>query len=183
MTAVISEAEQTNTFLETVERGDGLEAVAVFEYGGEGGLMDLVQRSIARTLDLQGADKAATFAEILDNYPDPAKKQEQIEKVGAEFDEALINFVIASMVATKRRNGVIRASNDEGFNGVLLWESKLDERTAIIRDRHIIEGLSIATRRFKPCTDLVVVPKIPTQRDNGQSIDDQRALESLSLAA
>ncbi len=163
--------EQTHT-IETkpATNGDGLEAVAVFEYGGKHGLMDLIQRSVARTLDLRGADQAKTFVEILDNYPDPAERQRKIEEVGGQFDEALVNFVACSMLASRRPKTIIRASSSEGFDGYLPWQTTLDERLKAMAD-YGLQGLQVVVERFTPDTDNVLT--IPTQRKSNGLPDDQ----------
>ncbi len=172
---------QTNTGeIETVKSGDGLEAVTVFEYGGEHGLMALVQCSVARALDLEGSMTAKSLNEVLNNYPDPVKRQEQIEKVSAAFDEALIKFVTDSMIAKRHRQVVIRASIHEGIDGYLPWQAKLEE---CARDLGVctLKGLQIYVERFEP--DIDAATQIPTQRDTEQSSDDQIELEPLELSA
>lgn len=181
MTATV---EQTNMReIETVKNGDGIEAVTVFEYGGPQGLMDLIQRSIARSINLNGANDAKTFDEVLAEYPDQTERQRKIEQVGAEFDEALVNFVVSSMIATKRRHAIIRASTKEGLGpeGYLPWKDVLDERVRALTD-YTLKGLKIDVERFEPDID-PSMPQIPTQRTSEQAIDDQSALEPLELSA
>lgn len=169
MTATV---EQTNTReIETAKNGDGFEAVTVFEYGGPHGLLDLIQRSVARSINLSGANEAKTFDEVLAEYPDQAERQRKIEQVGAEFDEALVNFVVSSMIATKRRHAIIRASVKEGLDGYLPWKALLDEQVQILGGS-VLKGLHIEVERYEPDIDSDA-RSLPTQRSGIQSTDAQ----------
>lgn len=102
-------------------------------------LVDTVQLSTARLLDIPGAMGARSFAEILaDKTPDD--RERIIWEVGGHFDEELISFVAASLIRRRHQQIVILADESEGINGNFPWEPKLKKHIRMLKDEGILNA-------------------------------------------
>lgn len=110
-------------------------------------LMDTAQLSAARLHDIDGALEAATFSEVLEAH-DPATQERIRMTVGASFDEALINFVTAAVIARRHQDIVIRAEASEGLAGYFPWEHQLLERVEVLAAQGITRSRQLRIERY-----------------------------------
>lgn len=120
----------------------------VVQYDGPNGLVETVQLSIAKRLDLLGSEQAESFSDILKQY-DSVEKQRAVEQVGAEFDHELINFVVCSLIPKHDRHLVIQAEVESGVNGILPWEQRLQERISRCALNGTMSGVKVEVERIK----------------------------------
>lgn len=98
------------------------------------GLVDGVQLSIAREHNLPGSFEATNFQEVLAPHNEDLQRYLVCE-VGHDFDDALVNYVTAALIAHQRHGIVILAEESEGVNGYLPWQNKLNERMDMLKER------------------------------------------------
>lgn len=124
-------------------------------------LVDAVQLSAARLLDVDGSLAAREFSELLAQHP-PDQQADILRDIEPRFDEALLSFVTAALVAEHHRALVILAHEAEGFNGHLPWEGVLRERAAALQRN----GLAAGGVRIERYTDAEShVSHLPTASD------------------
>lgn len=95
-------------------------------------LVDVVQLSIARRLDIEGSLESSTYSALHVEMSDDQRALLQ-EHLPHRFDEELVGFVTASLVGNRHRQVIIIAEASEGFNGFLPWESRLHERSQLLQ--------------------------------------------------
>jgi hypothetical protein len=128
------------------------------------GLIDVVQLSVARELDLPGAigvpqvtkDKeiiknegAKSFAQLIEPL-DEKTRTEYICEVGQRFDNTLVNFVSAALIRHQKHGIVILAEEDDGIDGFLPWEDKLSRRIDTLKERGTFDPRAfVRVERYK----------------------------------
>lgn len=111
------------------------------------GLLNTIQLSIARTLNLPKATEAQSFTEILDEVNDEEEKQRIVNEVGSRFDQHLIHFVTACLVA-RREPIAILAEESEGIGGYLPWVQPLMDHLDLLRERGILNAPDVRVVRY-----------------------------------
>jgi len=110
-------------------------------------LMDTAQLSAARLADIHGSIQAHSFAEILSQH-DESEHDRITCEVGARFDDALINFVTASLIGRRNQDVVILAEASEGINGYFPWEPLLHERVETLHAHGILTTVNVRVERY-----------------------------------
>lgn len=122
--------------LETVPR--------VIEYSR---LVECLQLSAARLLNIQGSLEARSFAEILIQHTE-AERDQIVRDVGAEFDRGLINYVTVLLIASRHnRNIVIQADDTDGIGGFLPWEAPLQTHLEDLRKSGTLRNATVRVER------------------------------------
>lgn len=109
-------------------------------------LVDSVQLSVARILDMPGAFDADNFTTFLESKPSD-EHERIICEVGGQFDEVLINFVIAALISNRSRL-VILAKASEGINGGLPWQPKLEQHLQHLKGQGQLQGAQLTVERY-----------------------------------
>lgn len=115
----------------------------VIEYAD---LVDVIQLSVARTIGVPGSLEARSLDKALIPFTEEEKLGVLCE-VGLRFDEALINFVMAAVIA-RRRPLVIVADETEGINGFLPWQAPLERRIATAEENKLLTGAEVRVERI-----------------------------------
>lgn len=102
-------------------------------------LVDAVQLSVARLLDVEGSLTAREFSELLAQHS-PHRQADILRDIEPRFDEALLSFVTAALVAEQHRTVIILAHEAEGFDGHLPWEGIVHERVAALQRGSLTAG-------------------------------------------
>ena len=116
----------------------------IIEYPG---LLDTAQLSAARLIDVPGSLQKNTFAEVLATINDEDREQ-VLRDVGAEFDNALLSFVTATLIGRKNQGVIILAEASEGIDGYLPWEPKLLERIALLKNNGVLQISELRVERY-----------------------------------
>ncbi|MCD8561527.1 hypothetical protein LRY29_00405 [Candidatus Saccharibacteria bacterium] len=128
-------------------------------------LVDAVQLSVARLLDIDGSLAAREFSELLVQHS-PDRQSDILREIEPHFDQALLSFVTAALVAEHHRTVIILAHEAEGFNGHLPWEGVLRERAAALQRN----GLAAGGVRIERYTDAETrVSHLPTASDTAHA--------------
>ena len=117
-------------------------------------LVDSLQLSAARLLDVRGSLDAINFTEVLLKH-DESEREEITCRVGAEFDQALIHYVTALLIGHRNREIVIQAESSDGINGHLPWESPLQAHLETLRTNGTLPNATVRVER-PPANDTVV---------------------------
>lgn len=110
-------------------------------------LMDTAQLSAARLSDIEGSIEARSFAAVLEAH-DVTTHEEIITTVGARFDDALINFVVAAVIGRRNQEVVIRAEASEGLDGYFPWEEPLLRRIELLATRGLTRHAQLRIERY-----------------------------------
>lgn len=121
----------------------------IIEYPG---LVEAVQLSVARLMDIPGAAGARSFSEILEKRSQEAREK-LICEVGGGFDQQLIAFVTSTLIDKNRRNIVIRADESEGVDGYLPWERALSSHLKRCRENGYFTDASVSVERYSAIDD------------------------------
>ena len=105
-------------------------------------LVDTVQLSAARLLDIDKSLDSATFAEVLSHHK-PEDRERIIQQVGARFDDALISFVTASSIARRNQDVLMLAAASEGFDGHLPWEPRLTAHVENLKNHGHLQTVNV----------------------------------------
>jgi hypothetical protein len=108
-------------------------------------LVNTVQLSVSRLLDIEGSIEAETFQQVQETVP--LHQEQLMDEIGAHFDEALVNFVVAALVS-RRGPVIIRAEAHEGLDGWLPWEKKLLERVDILAAAGLVRQAQLRIERY-----------------------------------
>jgi hypothetical protein len=117
-------------------------------------LVESLQLSAARLLHVRGSLEANSFTEVLLQH-DENEREEITCKVGAEFDQELVNYVTALLIGGRNRNIVIKAANSDGINGHLPWESPLRTHLATLQENGILCDATVRVERPPTQDELV----------------------------
>jgi len=110
-------------------------------------LMDTAQLSAARLVDIPGAVYKNSFAEIIAGV-DENEREQIIQKVGAEYDKAFVDYVSATIAAYSNRHVIILAESSEGINGYFPWQEKLHERVNFLIGKKVLNIISLSVERY-----------------------------------
>lgn len=117
----------------------------VIEYAD---LVNTIQLSVARQINLPGALEAESLGEVLITATD-AERNSVICEIGQHFDEALINFVMCAVIARHKRQVIITADEHEGINGYLPWEEQLARRIAEAKENNTLSNVDVRVERTR----------------------------------
>jgi len=131
-----------NTEQLTLVQTQEVQQPLVIEYAS---LVDTIQLSVARQIDVPGALGATSFQDVLTTTADE-RKHEIICEIGQRFDEALITFVMAAMIG-RRHHIVIIADTEDGIGGYLPWQVPLAQRIAQAEENKILTGIDVRVER------------------------------------
>lgn len=109
-------------------------------------LVDTIQLSVARQIGLPGALEASSLDTVLITLSNE-ERHEVICQIGQQFDEALINFVMATMINRRNRSLIIVADKSEGIDGYLPWQEPLKQRIATVEASNTLTGLNVSVER------------------------------------
>lgn len=121
----MGEKYESQTVIKTPENSD-----TVLEYSG---LVNTVQLSLARLLSIPGSFETQSFNELIAPHT-PEKQYEMICEVGARFDDALVDFVVCALIATKQQRLVIKTNEPSNDGGHMPWEPKLQDRIELLKE-------------------------------------------------
>jgi hypothetical protein len=110
-------------------------------------LVDTIQLSGARLLDIQGALEAESFAKLIAPLS-PEDRERTIWEVGGHFDQAFISFVTASLIGQRYQRVVILAEESEGVNGGLPWEPKLAQHLQGLKENGHLRNVELSVERY-----------------------------------
>ena len=110
-------------------------------------LVDAVQLSTARLLDIDGAQQAHNFNQVLEGKT-PEERQRIICEVGARFDDELIKLVTVSLIAHRSERMVILADSHEGVDGTLPWQPKLEQHIEALRESGSLQKADVQVERY-----------------------------------
>lgn len=116
----------------------------IIEYPG---LLDTAQLSAARLIDVPGSLQKNSFAEVLADI-DEEDREQVLRDVGAGFDDALLNFVTATLIGRRNQEVIILAEESEGINGYLPWEPKLKERVELLKRANVLHIYDLRVERY-----------------------------------
>jgi len=123
----------------------------VIEYAD---LVDTIQLSVARQIDIPGALEAQSLEEVLATKTGE-EKEKIICEIGLHFDEALMHFVISAMIGRRKRSIVIIADPNDGVgDGYLPWEESLAQRIAEAEDNGILTGVDVRVERVSKIIEM-----------------------------
>jgi|GEM_PF-1635412 len=111
------------------------------------GLVDAAQLSTARLLDIPGSLEAHHFEEVLAPHTE-TERSRIIAEVGAQFDESLIQFVIASLIRGGRDRVIILVEDSEGINGGLPWQPKLAQQLSDMQRYGTLPQTQVQVERY-----------------------------------
>lgn len=140
----------------------------IIEYPG---LVDVVQLSVARNLNVRGALEATRFSDVLSQH-DASDRQEIIREVGAGFDQALIQFVTASLIGRGRQDVVILADASDGVEGSFPWESKLHAHLEALQNNGVFRTTTLHVERYTTDDETIA-----TLTENAQALADDATPE------
>ncbi|MGV9002085.1 MAG: hypothetical protein ACOH18_03995 [Candidatus Saccharimonadaceae bacterium] len=130
--------------LQKTETGSAETNTRIIDYSR---LVDTIELSTARSLDIKGSFEADNFAHILKDKT--AQEREAIvREVGGRFDDALINFVTATLIARRYQRVVILAEASEGINGGLPWQPKLEEHLRNLKQEGMLQDTQLVVERY-----------------------------------
>lgn len=138
--------KETNTVVETQTAST---SPRIIEYAG---LMNIVQLSIARQLDMPGAHDAEQFTEVLAQQSSD-ERERTICEVGQHYDEALVSFITGSLIARRQRDIIILAEASEGIEGYFPWQDKLEQRLQNCQAHGVLQGAQVRVERFQTVDD------------------------------
>ncbi len=110
-------------------------------------LVNTVQLSVARRLDIEGSFAANDFESIL-TYLTDQDRESITNEVGLHFDDALIQFVIGSLTGRRNHETIILAEESEGVQGHLPWESKLLAHIALLQSNGLLPDVRLQVERY-----------------------------------
>lgn len=93
-------------------------------------MVNYVYLGLACEDNIPGVNEASSFEDLLKQaYPNPSERESKRAELGARFDSALTNFVVAAM-ALRCRNLEIDVGSDQGpfNNGHFPWEKPLMQK-------------------------------------------------------
>lgn len=125
-------------------------------------LVDTVQLSITRLLDIEGSIEATSFEEVQASIP--PHQEHLMDRIGERFDEALISFVTAALVG-RRQPIVIRVESSEGFDGWLPWEEKLIARADVLAKAGLTGQSRVHIERFTIAEPIAVLGASSSERE------------------
>jgi len=115
-------------------------------------LVDTVKVSLARQIDIPGSLDAKTFHDVL--LPFSYEQRNYIEHaVGERFDDELIYYLTCRMMIEENRSFTIMAEDEDGFNGYLPWQTKLEEAMNYLNNSGELSGAHVAVERYTHATD------------------------------
>lgn len=115
----------------------------VIEYAD---LVDTVQLSVARQIGIEGSCEASTVDAMLSPF-DTDTKHDVLCDIGRHFDDALVDFVIAAVIAKRKRPIIIIADETEGIDGYLPWQTQLESRIAHNEMNGLLSGAQVRIER------------------------------------
>jgi len=133
----IENQQNTTPFPETPNRH-------IVEYST---LVNTVQLSVARKLDVEGSFTARDFESLL-TYRTDQDRENIINEVGGHFDDALIQFVVGSLTGRRNHETIILAEENEGVQGHLPWESKLLAHIALLQSNGLLPDVRLQVERY-----------------------------------
>ena len=116
----------------------------IIEYPG---LVDTVQLSAARLLDLQGSLEADSFEAFIGTQEEDSHEQ-IMHAIGERFDDSLISFVTAVLIGRRNQKVIILANNEDGFNGHLPWQPKLEQHVRKLQVHKILPEAQLHVERY-----------------------------------
>lgn len=115
----------------------------VLEYSN---LVESLQLSAARLINVRGALEAPSFKELLLHHEEH-EREAIAQRVGAEFDQTLVNYVTALLIGRRNRTVIIQAEETAGINGHLPWEAPLQNHLESLRANGILQDATVRVER------------------------------------
>jgi hypothetical protein len=170
MLLLCGQAEYTESRKRSMERHYELNSKAepseinthIIDYSS---LVDTVQLSTARLLDIPGALEAESFAKLIAPLS-PENREHTIWEVGGHFDQSFISFVTASLIARRHHRVIILAEESEGINGGLPWEPKLEQHIQALKENGHLRTVELTVERYSTAT----VAEIETLTEQAQAL-------------
>jgi hypothetical protein len=117
-------------------------------------LVEGLQLSAARLLHMHGSLEANNFTEVLLRH-DESEREEIICRVGAEFDQALIQYVTALLIGGRNREVVIQTKDTDGIGGGFPWKLPLLAHLAALQENGILRDATVRVERSPTHNEVV----------------------------